>query len=181
MKAWSDTVRHIHTFTLVLGVGMLVACTSTPSKPSAPAPSPPAAANPKNAETLPFVLPTQGQVIYRFDGKARKGIGIGGAAGTPVLAAADGVVVYAGSGLRGYGNMIILKHNEVFLTAYAHNRALFVKEDQRVTQSQKIAEMGSTASDVTKLHFEIRKRGVAVDPETYLTFPGSKPPRSKAP
>lgn len=165
----------------VVALMFVLGCAPVPTKPAAPSPNTPAAGSPKNAETLPFVLPTQGHVIYRFDGKARKGIGIGGAAGTPVVAAADGVVVHAGSGLRGYGNMIILKHNEVFLTAYAHNRALLVKEDQRVTQGQKIAEMGSTASDVTKLHFEIRKRGVAVDPETYLTFPGTKPPRAKVP
>lgn len=163
---------------VAVALGSLLACAPTAPKPTAPAPSPSVATHPKNAETLPFVLPAQGHVIYRFDGKSRKGIGIGGADGTPVVAAADGVVVYAGS-LRAYGNMLILKHNEVFLTAYAHNRKLLVTEDQRVSQGQKIAEMGNTASDVTKLHFEIRKRGVAVDPETYLSFPGQKPPRSK--
>lgn len=160
-------------------LGWLVACAPAPPKPPAPPSSAPAPAYPKNAETLPFVQPTQGHVIYRFDGKAHKGIGIGGTEGTAVVATADGIVVYAGAGLRGYGNMLILKHNEVFLSAYAHNRALLVKEDQRVQQGQKIAEMGSTASEVTKLHFEIRKRGVAVDPETYIRFTGQKPPRSK--
>jgi lipoprotein NlpD len=166
---------------VLLALGCLSACAPTPPKPTAPVPAAPAATRPKPIETLPFVLPTHGHVLYRFDGKTRKGIGIGGAEGTPVVAAADGVVVYAGPGLRAYGNMIILKHNEVFLTAYAHSRKLLVKEDQQVTQGQTIAEMGSTASDVTKLHFEIRKRGVAVDPETYLAFPGIKPPRAKAP
>ena len=165
---------------MAASLSCMLACAPTPPKPSPPAPSPAATAHPKNAESLPFVLPTQGQVIYRFDGKARKGIGIGGVEGTPVVAAADGVVVYAGS-LRAYGNMVILKHNEVFLTAYAHNRTLLVREDQAVKSGQKIAEMGSTASDVTKLHFEIRKRGVAVDPQIYLNFPGtaSAPARKK--
>ena len=158
----------------------LVACAPVPIKSTPPVSQTQGASNPKFAESIPFVLPTQGHVIYRFDGKTRKGIGIGGADGTPVVAAADGVVVHAGT-LRGYGNMIILKHNEVFLTAYAHNRKLLVSEDQRVTAGQKIAEMGSAASDVTKLHFEIRKRGVAVDPETYLTFSGTNPPRAKTP
>jgi lipoprotein NlpD len=166
---------------MTVALSCLLACAPTPPKPSAPAPSKPATKPPKTTEVSPFVLPTQGHVIYRFDGKTHKGIGLSGAEGSPVVAAADGVVAYAGSGLRSYGNMIIIKHNEVFLTAYAHNRALLVKEDQRVSQGQKIAEMGNTSSDVTKLHFEIRKNGVAVNPETYLTFPGAKPPRAKAP
>jgi len=93
---------------------------------------------------------------------------IGGKAGDPVLAAADGRVVYAGSGLRGYGNLIILKHNNTYLTAYAHNQALLVKEDQTVRRGQKIAEMGSTDADSVKLHFEIRKLGKPIDPAKLL-------------
>jgi hypothetical protein len=91
-----------------------------------------------------------------------------GKAGDPVLAAADGQVVYAGAGLRGYGNLIILKHNNTFLTAYAHNQALLVKEDQKVRKGQKIAEMGKTDADRVKLHFEIRRQGKPVDPAKYL-------------
>jgi lipoprotein NlpD len=103
-----------------------------------------------------------------FDDQKNKGLGINGKAGDPVLAAAEGRVVYAGSGLRGYGNLIILKHNNTFLTAYAHNQALLVKEDQNVKQGQKIAEMGSSDADRVKLHFEIRRSGKPVDPAKYL-------------
>jgi lipoprotein NlpD len=85
-----------------------------------------------------------------------------------VLASADGRVVYAGAGLRGYGNLIILKHNNTYLTAYAHNQLLLVKEDQTVRKGQKIAEMGSTDTDRVKLHFEIRREGKPVDPTRYL-------------
>ena len=88
--------------------------------------------------------------------------------GDPVLAAADGKVVYSGSGLRGYGNLIILKHNNTYLTAYAHNQTLLVKEDQTVTKGQRIAEMGSSDADRVKLHFEIRKQGKPVDPAKLL-------------
>ena len=84
------------------------------------------------------------------------------------LAAGDGKVVYAGSGLRGYGNLVILKHNNTYLTAYAHNQTLLVKEDQAVTKGQRIAEMGSSDADRVKLHFEIRKQGKPVDPSKYL-------------
>jgi lipoprotein NlpD len=85
-----------------------------------------------------------------------------------VLAAAEGKVVYAGAGLRGYGNLIILKHNNTFLSAYAHNKSLLVKEDQTVKKGQKIAEMGDSDSDRVKLHFEVRRQGKPVDPMKYL-------------
>ncbi|MFZ3118488.1 MAG: peptidoglycan DD-metalloendopeptidase family protein, partial [Variovorax sp.] len=107
--------------------------------------------------------------LARFNGKSNKGIDIAGSAGDPVLAAADGRVVYAGGQLRGYGNMLIVKHNETFITAYAHNQALLVKENEIVRQGQKIAEMGKSEADRVKLHFEIRKDGNAVDPEPYLS------------
>ena len=96
------------------------------------------------------------------------GLAICGWAGDPVRAAADGRVVYAGSGLRGYGNLIILKHNSTYLTAYAHNQTLLVKEDQTVRRGQKIAEMGSTDADGVKLHFESRKQGKPIDPAKLL-------------
>ncbi len=85
-----------------------------------------------------------------------------------MLAAADGRVVYAGSGLRGYGHLVILKHNNTYLTAYAHNQKLLVKEDQSVKKGQKIAEMGSSDADRVKLHFEVRRQGKPVDPSRYL-------------
>jgi lipoprotein NlpD len=107
-------------------------------------------------------------VLAGFDEQKNKGIDIGGRAGEPVMASADGKVVYAGAGLRGYGNLIILKHNNTFLTAYAHNQTLLVREDQTVRKGQKIAEMGSTDTDRVKLHFEIRRQGKPVDPARYL-------------
>ena len=103
-----------------------------------------------------------------FDDAKNKGLDIAGRAGDAVIASADGRVVYAGAGLRGYGNLIILKHNNTFLTAYAHNQTLLVKEDQTVKKGQKIAEMGNSDSDKVKLHFEIRRQGKPVDPAKYL-------------
>jgi len=107
-------------------------------------------------------------VLAGFDEQRNKGLDIGGKVGDPVLAAADGRVVYAGAGLRGYGNLIILKHNNTYLSAYAHNQTLLVKEDQSVRKGQKIAEMGSSDADRVKLHFEIRRQGKPVDPARYL-------------
>ena len=117
---------------------------------------------------LAFAWPHQGAVLAGFDEAKNKGLDFAGKAGDPVMAAADGKVVYAGSGLRGYGNLVILKHNNTYLTAYAHNQALLVKEDQAVQKGQRIAEMGSTDADRVKLHFEIRKQGKPVDPTKYL-------------
>ena len=85
-----------------------------------------------------------------------------------MLAAADGKVVYAGSGLRGYGNLVIIKHNNTFLSAYAHNQALLVREDQAVKRGQTIAQMGNSDADQVKLHFEIRRLGKPVDPVKFL-------------
>jgi lipoprotein NlpD len=120
-------------------------------------------------EAPAFVWPSAGSVLAWFDESKNKGLDIGGKAGDPVLAAADGRVVYAGAGLRGYGNLIILKHNGTFLTAYAHNQALLVKEEQSVRKGQKIAEMGNSDSDRVKLHFEVRRQGKPVDPAKYLS------------
>ncbi|SAK41450.1 peptidoglycan DD-metalloendopeptidase family protein [Caballeronia ptereochthonis] len=115
-----------------------------------------------------LIWPAQGSVIRGFDGKNSKGIDIANAAGTPVVAAATGNVVYAGNGLRGYGNMLIVKHDDDYLTAYAHNRVLLVKEGQTVQQGQQIAEMGDTDSNRTMLHFEVRYMGRSTDPARYL-------------
>jgi lipoprotein NlpD len=119
-------------------------------------------------DEISWIWPTGGVVLTGFDEVKNKGLDIAGAAGEPVLAAADGRVVYVGAGLRGYGNLIILKHNNTYLTAYAHNQALVVKEDQSVRKGQKIAEMGSSDADRVKLHFEVRRQGKPVDPAKYL-------------
>ncbi len=132
--------------------------------PTTPATAPVAAGE----DDVGFIWPASGALIAGFDEARNKGYDISGKAGDPVLAAADGRVVYAGAGLRGYGNLVILKHNNTFLTAYAHNQTLLVKEDQSVRKGQKIAEMGSTDADRVKLHFEIRRLGKPVDPSRYL-------------
>lgn len=143
-----------------------IAEATAPVRPVAPAvPATPAV--PVASDTA-FIWPVNGRVITGFDEVKNKGLDIAGQAGDTVVAAADGQVVYAGSGLRGYGNLIILKHNNTYLTAYAHNRALMVKEDQKVSKGQKIAEMGNTDADRVKLHFEVRRQGKPVDPAQYL-------------
>jgi len=142
---------------------------AVPAAPAGPASVATAAAPIREGdEEVHWAWPSNGAVIAPFDDAKVKGLVIGGKAGDPVLAAADGRVVYAGSGLRGYGNLIILKHNNTYLTAYAHNQALLVKEDQTVRRGQKIAEMGSTDADSVKLHFEIRKLGKPIDPAKLL-------------
>lgn len=138
----------------------------TPTPAPVPTPTPPASNG--GDDDVHWLWPAGGSVVSRFDEARNKGLGIAGKAGDPVFAAADGKVVYAGSGLRGYGNLVILKHNNTYLTAYAHNQALLVKEEQNVKRGQKIAEMGATDSDRVKLHFEIRKQGKPVDPEKLL-------------
>lgn len=130
--------------------------------------STPSASGSAAEEDLPWIWPAQGQVLAGFDEAKNKGVDIAGKAGDNVVASADGRVVYAGAGLRGYGNLIILKHNNTFLTAYAHNQTLLVKEDQSVRRGQKIAEMGNSDADRVKLHFEIRRQGKPVDPAKYL-------------
>jgi len=148
--------------------------TPTPTASSAPASSAsnaaPSAAAPVNVsdDGMTFAWPHPGPVLAGFDEAKNKGLDFAGKAGDPVLAAGDGKVVYAGSGLRGYGNLVILKHNNTYLTAYAHNQTLLVKEDQSVTKGQRIADMGSSDSDRVKLHFEIRKQGKPVDPAKLL-------------
>ena len=119
-------------------------------------------------EELTWAWPAAGPVATAFDDVKSKGLAFTGKAGDPVLAAADGRVVYAGSGLRGYGNLIIVKHNTTYLTAYAHNQALLVKEDQAVRRGQKIAEMGSTEAERVQLHFELRRQGKPIDPARLL-------------
>ena len=142
---------------------------SSPVVTSAKSETPSAAQPPNvNDEGLGFIWPANGALIAGFDEVKNKGLDISGKAGDTVMASADGQVVYAGAGLRGYGNLIILKHNSTFLTAYAHNQALLVKEDQKVRKGQKIAEMGKSDSDRVKLHFEVRRQGKPVDPAQLL-------------
>jgi lipoprotein NlpD len=145
--------------------------TATTPAPVAVAPAPVTPAQHVGPdEELGWSWPTTGAatVLAGFDEQKNKGIDLAGRAGDPVVAAADGRVVYAGAGLRGYGNLIILKHNNTYLTAYAHNQSLLVKEGQSVTQGQSIAEMGNSDSDRVALHFELRYGGRSIDPSRYL-------------
>lgn len=163
---------------------------ATPAVPPASAAAPPASATtpastniakatpsrPESARVpeiddakLDWAWPTSGKVIAGFsEGSNLKGIDIGGKAGQPVLASAAGRVVYAGAGLRGYGKLVIVKHNNTYLSAYAHNREILVKEGQQVSKGQKIGEMGDTDADQVKLHFEIRRLGKPIDPTKFL-------------
>jgi lipoprotein NlpD len=143
-----------------------VASRTEPAKPVDKLPEivPPAATD---DDSVSWIWPADGKVVGTFsDGK--KGIDIAGKIGQPVLAAGSGKVLYAGSGIRGYGNLVIVKHSNNLLSAYAHNKTIFVKEDQTVTKGQKIAEMGNSDSDAVKLHFEIRQQGKPVDPSKFL-------------
>lgn len=132
--------------------------------PAAPVPAPEA----RDTDEPTWQWPSAGPLLGSFEEGKRKGLVLGGKAGDPVLAAADGRVVYAGSGLRGYGNLVIIKHNAEYLTAYAHNQNLLVKEDQVVRRGQRIADMGSTDADRVQLHFEIRRQGKPIDPARSL-------------
>ena len=149
----------------------LPASTVASGPASGPTSSPGAAKVPQATpgdDEINWLWPANGPLVGGFDEIKNKGVDIGGSAGDPVLAAADGRVVYVGAGLRGYGNLIILKHNNTYLTAYAHNQALLIKEDQSVRRGQKIAEMGNSDADRVKLHFEVRRQGKPVDPIKFL-------------
>jgi lipoprotein NlpD len=152
-----------------LAGGPAVAASAAASPAAVPAPkptTPPPSLDPD--ENVVWAWPAAGAVVAVFDDSKSKGLAIAGQPGDPVLAAADGRVVYAGSGLRGYGNLVIVKHNATYLTAYAHNQALLVKEDEVVRRGQKIAEMGSSDADRVQLHFEIRRQGRPIDPARLL-------------
>ena len=135
-------------------------------KPDAPLPvkpDPPPAAAGTDPDEIQFSWPANGKIVSSFyDGG--KGIGIAGKPGQPVHASAPGRVIFSGTGIRGFGKLIVIKHNNVFLSVYAHNNELLVKEGQNVTKGQRIAEMGNTDTDQVKLHFEIRRYGKPVDP-----------------
>jgi lipoprotein NlpD len=141
----------------------------TAPAPAVPASQPATPAAPREGdEDVNWSWPSTTAVTVAFDEARNKGVVFAGKAGDPVLAAADGRVVYAGSGLRGYGNLVIVKHNATYLTAYAHNQVLLVKEDQPVRRGQRIAEMGNTDAERVQLHFEVRRLGKPIDPVRML-------------
>jgi lipoprotein NlpD len=133
-----------------------------------PVPAPASPINSKTASIRDWAWPADGNLLSRFNASGAKGVDIGGKPGQPIAAAAPGTVVYQGSGLRGYGQLIIVKHNTDFLSAYAHCDKIVVREGNVIKRGQKIAEMGSTGTDRVKLHFEIRYHGTPVDPLDYL-------------
>jgi lipoprotein NlpD len=140
------------------------AATSTPATASQTAEP----VNQTDAKNATWIWPTKGKVLSVFNQAGNKGIDIGGTRGQAINAASAGKVIYSGSDLRGYGKLVIIKHNATFLSVYAHNSVIMVKEGQQVSQGQKIAEMGDSDSPNVKLHFEIRKQGQSVDPAPYL-------------
>jgi lipoprotein NlpD len=141
---------------------------AAPTPPPGPLPAPEPEKSPgTDTEDVDWMWPVKGKVLASFT-EAAKGIDIGGRKGAPVLAAATGRVVYVGNAVRGYGKLVIVKHNNTWLSAYAHNDNILVKEQQEVRKGQKIAEMGSTDTDQVKLHFEVRRQGKPVDPAKVL-------------
>jgi lipoprotein NlpD len=169
----------------VAGVTPVVVTGSIESRPldAAPpvsVPPPPASVKPATAPAAaesrtpaidpgsPWSWPVPGKVIEAFNETRNKGIDIAGKEGDPVLAANDGQVVYSGNSLRGYGNLVIVKHNDDYISAYAHNKQILVQQGQTVKRGQRIAELGDTGTDTPKLHFEIRRQGKPVDPVKYL-------------
>lgn len=139
-----------------------------PSKEEAK-PAPDTTDDSSDEDAVDWLAPTAGKVVAEFSESAnRKGIDIAGKAGQPIYASSGGKVVYSGTGLRGYGKLVIIKHNKTYISAYAHNDQILVKERETVKKGQKIAEMGSTDTDQVKLHFEIRKFGKPIDPAKLL-------------
>ncbi len=141
------------------------------TKPEPRAEPRPEAAKPtleRDPDAIEFAWPARGRVLQAFSEPNNKGLDIAGKPGDPVLAAAAGRVMYTGTGIRGYGKLIVIKHDNNFNSVYAHNREILVKEGQNVTRGQRIAELGDTDADTPKLHFEIRKSGKPVDPARYL-------------
>lgn len=139
------------------------------ARPAEPAPAEKLAEKPVMAGVdVDWMWPANGRLLASFAEGGSKGVDIAGKAGDPVLAAASGVVSYAGAGLRGYGNLVVLRHNATYLSVYAHNSRILIKEKQTVTKGQKIAEMGSTDAESPRLHFEIRREGKPADPQKFL-------------
>jgi lipoprotein NlpD len=149
------------TYAQMSGVKPEPAATKPPDQPESK-PFPP------STDEVDWIWPVSGKVVSPFNEASNKGIGIAGKMGQPVMAAGPGRVIFSGTGIRGLGKLIVIKHNEKFLSVYAHNRELLVKEGQTVTRGQKIAEMGDSDADQVKLHFEIRRLGKPVDPAGLL-------------
>lgn len=175
MSADSVPIQAMHLSTialrasaLLLVAGGLLACQTPVTTPSSITAPPTAQPVPPPRPAARFARPADGSTIARFDGNTNKGIDIAGNQGDPVVASADGRVVIVSSALRSMGTMVIVKHDETYLTAYAHLDRTLVKENDVVRQGQKIAEMGKSGTDRVKLHFEIRKQGAAVNPDPYL-------------
>ncbi len=169
-QAWQNAQRMLPPVAVAAAPETIVAAAPPPpaQRVEPPRETPPAAATEDDAK-LGWIWPANGKLVTGFSDTANlKGIDIAGKEGQPVMASAAGKVVYAGTGLRGYGKLVIIKHNATYLSAYAHNREILVKEGQQVTKGQKIAEMGNTDSDQVKLHFEIRRQGKPVDPLKFL-------------
>ena len=145
--------------------------TAPVAKPEPPKPEAVPTAPERDPEAIDFAWPARGKILAGFNEPTSKGLDIAGKPGDPVLAAAPGRVMYTGTGIRGYGQLIVIKHDNNFNSVYAHNRAILVKEGQNVTKGQRIAELGDTDADSPKLHFEIRKSGKPVDPMRYLPQP----------
>jgi lipoprotein NlpD len=143
--------------------------TPVPAQPVPAAPAP--AGSAAGQGTLGFVWPAKGKLLNGFSEPNNKGVDIAGNPGDPVVAAAPGRVMYTGTGIRGYGKLIVIKHEDGYNSVYAHNRSILVKEGQSVARGERIAEIGATDSDRPKLHFEIRKSGKPVDPMKYLPPP----------
>ena len=143
---------------------------SRPTTPAAPKPATPAPVAAPASSNIAWRWPADGGVVgsYASGDPTRQGVDIAGKSGQPVRAAADGVVVYSGSGLVGYGELVIVKHDDQWLSAYGHNRARLVNEGQLVKAGQQIAEMGRSGASRDMLHFEIRYNGKPVDPQAYL-------------
>jgi lipoprotein NlpD len=150
---------------------------SRPLEAPSPKPAPPAASSAPSRDVVkpepvaaaaPFIWPAKGKVLAEFAEPRRKGIDIDGKPGDPIVAAAAGRVTYIGTGIPGMGKLVVIRHGNGFITVYAHNRDIVVKEQQDVARGQKIAELGSTDSERPKLHFQIRKGAAAVDPLLYL-------------
>jgi len=146
----------------------VIDATTSKNLPKTPEKTAEKIADPVIVDEIVWNWPAEGKVVANFDDNKSKGIDITGKLGQDIYAAAAGTVMYAGSGIRGYGNLVIIKHSNNLLSAYAHNRSIVVKEKQIISKGQKIAEMGNSDSDVVKLHFEIRQQGKPVDPTKFL-------------
>lgn len=163
-QAWKDLAQ------LADKTPVVIASAPAAVAGSAPAAAPATAEAPKPADsgTMNWAWPASGKVVGSFNDASNKGVDLAGNIGDPVLAAESGEVKYVGSSLRGYGNLVIIKHDSSFLSAYAHNQEVLVKEGQQVKKGQKIATLGNSDADRPKLHFEIRRQGKPVDPLKYL-------------